>query len=154
MGTTVLDRLTSRDSFENAFRLPLSPSPLIPPPPVFPSRLSLTALAPAAETAEAFEQVRETVELMNGESPEEARVRLNLDAREKAWRAAGGNGCQAVAPGGLLGGGGAEGEAGGEGGGSCVVGHLVSGGRVIRAEKDSGEEGREGGGLRVVEIRL
>lgn len=87
----------------------------------------------AAETAEAFKQPREIVSPLSGESPEDARVRLDLDEREKAWRAAGGDGCQVVAPGGLLGVGGDDVGAG------CVVGHLVSGGRVVRAGKETGE---------------
>lgn len=110
--------------------------------------ISVVLLAMAAETAAAFEQPRETVSLLSGESPEDARDRLNLDAWEKAWRAAGGDGCQVVAPGGLLG------VGGGDVGAGCVVGHLVSGGHVVRAGKETGEEdqGEGSSGVKVVAI--
>lgn len=68
--------------------------------------------------------------LLDGESVEQARVRLDLDAREAAWRAAGGgDGCQASAAGGLL---------PPPDGGSCAVGHLVGAGRVYNAEEGTG----------------
>lgn len=77
------------------------------------------------------------VPLLDGESIEEARARLDLDVREAAWRAAGGRGgssgvgCQVAAAGGLL-----PPVAGGVG---CTVGHLVGSGQVFNADDDAGE---------------
>ncbi|CAN0281564.1 unnamed protein product [Ectocarpus sp. 4 AP-2014] len=92
----------------------------------------MPALSPASQTSRAFEAVRPTAPLLEGESPEDARVRLDLDSREAAWRAAGGgNGCQAAAAGGML----PPLSGGGGDGGSCAVGHLVGGGQVFQAEE-------------------
>lgn len=113
------------------FNFVLGPLPcydaIFPLAPTCPAALSL-----ATETARDFSPIRKLAARQDGESPEEARVRLGLDEREAAWRAAGGLGCQVAAAGGLLGG--VTADAGG-----CVVGHLVGGGQVYRAEEDTGE---------------
>lgn len=134
---------------QRAIILPLSPPPLPLRPsdshshPVVPPILCpIAVLSPASETAGAFEVFRRTVQLLDGESPEEARARLDLDAREAAWLAAGGDvGCQAVVAGGLLPP--AEGQDGGDGGGRCAVGHLVGAGQVFNAEEGTGERETE-----------
>lgn len=73
--------------------------------------------------------MRREAKLEDGESPEEAYARLRLDEREAAWRAAQGLGCQAAVAGGLL---------GAPGGAAGCVGHLVTGGKVLRADNSTG----------------
>lgn len=84
--------------------------------------------------------VRPAVQLLDGESPEDARVRLDLDAREAAWLAAGGGvGCQAAVAGGLLPPTEGDGSSSGDADGRCTVGHLVGAGEVFNAEEGTGE---------------
>ncbi|CAN0074011.1 unnamed protein product, partial [Hapterophycus canaliculatus] len=101
-------------------------------------------LSPAADTIRAFQTTRQTAPLLDGETPAEARIRLDLDAREAAWRAAGGeSGCQAATAAGLLP---AEAAAAADGdagyGESCAVGHLVGAGQVYNAEEGTGEQAK------------
>lgn len=75
--------------------------------------------------------------MLKGESPEDAWSRLRLDEREVAWHAAQGLGCQAAAAGGLL---------GVPGGAVGCVGHLVTGGVVLRADDATGVRKWDEGG--------
>lgn len=90
--------------------------------------IALAALALASTTATDYEPGRQNATLLDGESPREARERLGLDGREAAWRAAEGLGCQAAVASGLL---------GLPGGAAGCVGHVVTGGVVLRADNDT-----------------